>query len=232
MIVALAVHLEVDRGRARRLGLARRCSTTDKADPGTVNFVPRPDWYFYFLFYLLRIFKWPRVGDPRHDRHPDDLPDPAARAAVRRPATRAAPAAAARRARRRRRSSSCRWACSRTRARPRRRRSRREVVGPCRAGRRRRASRTTRGRRRARSCSPSPAAELPHLHRHRQLEPRRARPHVDRREAARASSSFAHLTSATRASPATRHAAASAPSARRTAQHSATFLEASKGRGK
>src|SRR5690349_4139535 len=32
---------------------------TDKADPGTTNFVPRPDWYFYFLFYLLRIFKWP-----------------------------------------------------------------------------------------------------------------------------------------------------------------------------
>ena len=32
---------------------------TDRADPGTTNFVPRPDWYFYFLFYLLRIFKWP-----------------------------------------------------------------------------------------------------------------------------------------------------------------------------
>ncbi len=31
----------------------------DKADPGTHSFVPRPDWYFYFLFYLLRIFKWP-----------------------------------------------------------------------------------------------------------------------------------------------------------------------------
>src|SRR5205085_8319740 len=31
----------------------------DKADPGTTSFVPRPDWYFYFLFYLLRIFKWP-----------------------------------------------------------------------------------------------------------------------------------------------------------------------------
>jgi quinol---cytochrome c reductase cytochrome c subunit, bacillus type len=30
-----------------------------RADPGTVSFVPRPDWYFYFLFYLLRIFKWP-----------------------------------------------------------------------------------------------------------------------------------------------------------------------------
>jgi len=29
------------------------------ADPGTFNFIPRPDWYFYFLFYLLRIFKWP-----------------------------------------------------------------------------------------------------------------------------------------------------------------------------
>jgi menaquinol-cytochrome c reductase cytochrome b/c subunit len=32
---------------------------TDRADPGTTSFVPRPDWYFYFLFYLLRIFKWP-----------------------------------------------------------------------------------------------------------------------------------------------------------------------------
>src|SRR5207302_9438586 len=30
-----------------------------KADPGTTTFVPRPDWYFYYLFYLLRIFKWP-----------------------------------------------------------------------------------------------------------------------------------------------------------------------------
>jgi menaquinol-cytochrome c reductase cytochrome b/c subunit len=29
------------------------------ADPGTTSFVPRPDWYYYFLFYLLRIFKWP-----------------------------------------------------------------------------------------------------------------------------------------------------------------------------
>jgi menaquinol-cytochrome c reductase cytochrome b/c subunit len=31
----------------------------EPADPGTQTFVPRPDWYFYFLFYLLRIFKWP-----------------------------------------------------------------------------------------------------------------------------------------------------------------------------
>ena len=24
-----------------------------------MSFIPRPDWYFYFLFYLLRIFEWP-----------------------------------------------------------------------------------------------------------------------------------------------------------------------------
>ena len=34
---------------------------TEPADPATTSFVPRPDWYFYFLFYLLRIFKWPET---------------------------------------------------------------------------------------------------------------------------------------------------------------------------
>jgi menaquinol-cytochrome c reductase cytochrome b/c subunit len=34
---------------------------TAPADPGTTSFVPRPDWYFYFLFYLLRVFKWPET---------------------------------------------------------------------------------------------------------------------------------------------------------------------------
>ena len=34
---------------------------TEEADPGTTSFVPRPDWYFFFLFYLLRIFKWPET---------------------------------------------------------------------------------------------------------------------------------------------------------------------------
>jgi cytochrome c553 len=34
---------------------------TEPADPGTTSFVPRPDWYFYFLFYLLRIFEWPET---------------------------------------------------------------------------------------------------------------------------------------------------------------------------
>jgi menaquinol-cytochrome c reductase cytochrome b/c subunit len=32
---------------------------TEEADPSTTSFTPRPDWYFYFLFYLLRIFQWP-----------------------------------------------------------------------------------------------------------------------------------------------------------------------------
>jgi cytochrome c553 len=32
---------------------------TAEADAGTTEFVPRPDWFFYFLFYLLRIFRWP-----------------------------------------------------------------------------------------------------------------------------------------------------------------------------
>jgi menaquinol-cytochrome c reductase cytochrome b/c subunit len=32
---------------------------TEESDPGTISFTPRPDWYFFFLFYLLRIFKWP-----------------------------------------------------------------------------------------------------------------------------------------------------------------------------
>ena len=69
---------------------------TEKADPGTIEFVPRPDWFFYFLFYLLRIFKWPEtvvlgtVGIPTiclvlllllpfYDRSPERRPLPAKR---------------------------------------------------------------------------------------------------------------------------------------------------------
>ena len=52
------VHLEVHDARSHGAGWLGALYT-DKADPGTTNFVPRPDWYFYFLFYLLRIFKWP-----------------------------------------------------------------------------------------------------------------------------------------------------------------------------
>ena len=95
---------------------------TDEADPGTIEFVPRPDWFFYFLFYLLRIFKWPEtvvlgtvgvptillillIGLPFYDRRPE-------RRIMRRPV--ALVAAILR---------SSRWACSPGRARPRRRRS-------------------------------------------------------------------------------------------------------------
>ena len=43
-------------GRRRRAARAARHATRPiRYD----DFVPRPDWYFYFLFYLLRIFKWP-----------------------------------------------------------------------------------------------------------------------------------------------------------------------------
>ena len=57
VIIALAViwHESADGTEAGVLGPWY----TDEADPGTTEFVPRPDWFFYFLFYLLRIFKWP-----------------------------------------------------------------------------------------------------------------------------------------------------------------------------
>ena len=32
----------------------------DKADPATTNYHPRPEWYFYFLFYLLIVFSHPQ----------------------------------------------------------------------------------------------------------------------------------------------------------------------------
>jgi mono/diheme cytochrome c family protein len=57
VIVGLACvwHFTADGTKAGLLGPEYAA----KADPGTTSFVPRPDWYFYFLFYLLRIFKWP-----------------------------------------------------------------------------------------------------------------------------------------------------------------------------
>ena len=67
----------------------------EKADPGTTSFIPRPDWYFYFLFYLLRIFKWPESVHPRHGHRPDDRDAAPARAAVHRREPRAAAAAPA-----------------------------------------------------------------------------------------------------------------------------------------
>ena len=58
-----------------------------KADPGTTNFVPRPDWFFYFLFYLLRIFKWPETVVLGTVGIPTLLLDPHDHAAVLRPPT-------------------------------------------------------------------------------------------------------------------------------------------------
>ena len=57
VIIGLAVvwHTTADGTEAGILGP----EYTEKADPATTSFIPRPDWYFYFLFYLLRIFEWP-----------------------------------------------------------------------------------------------------------------------------------------------------------------------------
>ena len=119
--------LEVDvvgtasRRRCIRASSAR--STRQPADPGTTSFVPRPDWYFYFLFYLLRVFKWPEsvflgtVGVPTICAHPAD------RAPVLSTGAASGGSPPAGRDRRARSSSSSRWPCSPGRARPRRRRS-------------------------------------------------------------------------------------------------------------
>src|SRR6266516_6471870 len=61
VIIALAAIWKFDaehNGGGTHAGLLGKLYD-NPADPGTTNFVPRPDWYFYFLFYLLRIFKWP-----------------------------------------------------------------------------------------------------------------------------------------------------------------------------
>src|SRR4026207_2068586 len=105
-----------------------------QADPGTTQFIPRPDWYSYFLFYLLRIFKWPNtvilgtIGvptlgfrlllrlpavaarAPRPPRPPAPPPRGRAPAGAARGASSAAPSRSSPPS-----SSSCRWACSPTR---------------------------------------------------------------------------------------------------------------------
>jgi hypothetical protein len=55
IVLAIVWHETADGTKAGLLGK----EYDDKADSGTFSFVPRPDWYFYFLFYLLRVFKWP-----------------------------------------------------------------------------------------------------------------------------------------------------------------------------
>jgi menaquinol-cytochrome c reductase cytochrome b/c subunit len=41
------------------LALVMGADQGPKADPTTTSYVPRPDWYFYFLFELLRVIKPP-----------------------------------------------------------------------------------------------------------------------------------------------------------------------------
>jgi len=57
-----------------------------KADPTTTTYVPRPDWYFYFLFEVLRVMKnVPKFTPMATIGRADDLHDPAVPAAVLRP---------------------------------------------------------------------------------------------------------------------------------------------------
>ena len=67
-----------------------------KADPTTTTYVPRPEWYFFFLFELLRVIKPNELVPIATVGHPDPLHGPAAVAAVLRPQPRAGAVAAAR----------------------------------------------------------------------------------------------------------------------------------------
>ena len=61
-IIGLAVIWKWSARARTMIRRTRACSgprSIRRRIPGTTSFVPRPDWYFYFLFYLLRIFKWP-----------------------------------------------------------------------------------------------------------------------------------------------------------------------------
>ena len=80
VIIALAVHLEVHDTCTRALLLHRQ------GRPGDDEL--RPAARLVLLLPLLPAadLQVAGDGDPRHDRHPDDLPHAAARAAVRRPA--------------------------------------------------------------------------------------------------------------------------------------------------
>ena len=49
------------RGRAAARAASSVPRTRTVADPGTEAYDPRPEWYFFFLFQLLRIFKQPEM---------------------------------------------------------------------------------------------------------------------------------------------------------------------------
>ena len=64
-----------------------------KANPTTTTYVPRPEWYFFFLFEVLRVIKPPSLAPLATIGVPDDRDDPAVPAAVLRPRPRAPPRA-------------------------------------------------------------------------------------------------------------------------------------------
>ena len=68
----------------------------EPADPGTINFVPRPGLVLLLPLLPAADLQVAGLGAARHDRHPDDRARAAARDAVHRPAARAAPARAGR----------------------------------------------------------------------------------------------------------------------------------------
>lgn len=53
MLVALAVMI--------LMSLALGADLGPRADPTTTSYIPRPEWYFYFLFELLRVIKPPQL---------------------------------------------------------------------------------------------------------------------------------------------------------------------------
>ena len=60
-----------------------------KANPTTTTYVPRPEWYFFFLFELLRVIKPPSIVRLATIGVPTIVHDPAVPAAVLRPRARA-----------------------------------------------------------------------------------------------------------------------------------------------
>jgi hypothetical protein len=60
VVVIIVPRVSVSPPTASRPGSSAP-GTRRRRTPGTISFVPRPDWFFYFLFYLLRIFKWPET---------------------------------------------------------------------------------------------------------------------------------------------------------------------------
>jgi menaquinol-cytochrome c reductase cytochrome b/c subunit len=51
-------------GIVMALAIAARVEVGEPVNPATTDFVPRPEWYFFFLFELLRIFEGQSVFTP------------------------------------------------------------------------------------------------------------------------------------------------------------------------